>query len=132
MNCATHRRGSNHLLPLNPDEYRWPPKRLQTQVAKIRIERQNSKVGDHHFTRAHLQFKLSDSLHTGLARHKLVEPAKCSRKAVRSSHIRKIITNRTCKFPKLDRRLRIVRAYGKDDRQSAIVASAQNRPVIDW
>ena len=52
MNCATHRRGSDHLLPLDPDEYRWPPKRFQTQVAKIRLERQNSKVGDHHFTRA--------------------------------------------------------------------------------
>jgi hypothetical protein len=24
MNCATHRRGSDHLLPLDPDEYRWP------------------------------------------------------------------------------------------------------------
>jgi hypothetical protein len=60
MNCATHRRGSDHLLPLDPDEYRWPPQRFQSQVAKIRLERQNSKIGDHHFTRAHLQFELSE------------------------------------------------------------------------
>ena len=47
MNCATHRRGSDHLLPLDPDEYRGPPQRFQSQIAKIRVERQNSKVGDH-------------------------------------------------------------------------------------
>src|ERR1700738_5340467 len=131
MKCAPPRRGSDHLLPLDPDEYRWPPQRFQTQVAKIRLERQNSKVGDHHFTRAHLQFELSDPLHTGLAGYKLVEPAEDRRQAARRSHVRKIITDRTCNLPKLDRRLRIVRAYGKDDRQGAIVASAQNRPVID-
>src|SRR6266478_3433810 len=131
MNCATHRRGSDHLLPLDPDEYRWPPQRFQTQVAKIHLERQNSKVGDHHFTRAHLQFELSDPVHTRLARYKLVKPAEDRPQAARRSHVRKIITDRTCNLPKLDRRLRIVRAYGKDDRQGAIVASAQNRPIID-
>src|SRR6266566_9753793 len=94
--------------------------------------RQNSKVGDHHFTRAHLQFELSDPLHTGLARYKLVKPAEDRRQAARRSHVRKIITDRTCNLPKLDRRLWIVRAYGKDDRQGAIVASAQNHPVVDW
>jgi hypothetical protein len=83
MNRATHRRGSDHLLPLDPDEYRWPPQRFQSQVAKIRVERQNSKVGDHHFTRAHLQFELSDPLHTGLARYKLVKPAEDRRQAAR-------------------------------------------------
>src|ERR1700747_338624 len=119
---ATHRRGSNHLLPLDPDEYGWPPQRFQTQVAKIRLERQNSKIGDHHFTRARLQFELSDPLHTGLARYKLVKPAEDRRQTARRSHVRKIITDRTCNLPKLDRRLRIVRAYGKDDRQGAIVA----------
>src|SRR6266404_304282 len=91
MNCATHRRGPDHLLPLDPDEYRGPPKRFQTQVAKIRLERQNSKVGDHHFTRAHLQFELSDPLHTRLARYKLVKPAEDRRQAARRSHVRKII-----------------------------------------
>src|SRR4029077_11840666 len=131
MNCATHRRGSDHLLSLDPDEYRWPPQRFQTQVAKIRLERQNSKVGDHHFTRAHLQFEPSDPPHTGLAGYELVEPAQARRHAARRSHVRKIVMDRTCSLPKLDSRLRIVRAYGKDDRQSAIVASAQNRPVID-
>src|SRR6202048_766107 len=130
MNCATHRRGSDHLLPLDPDEYRWPPQRFQTQGAKISLERQNSKVRDHHFTRAHLQFELGDPLHTGLARYKLVKPAEDRRQAAWRSHVRKIITDRTCNLPKLDRRVRIVRAYGKDDRQGAIVASAQNRPVI--
>src|SRR6266853_1806091 len=131
MNCATHRRGSDHLLPLDPDEYRWPPKRFQTQVAKIRLERQNSKVGDHHFTRAHLQFELSDPLHTGLARYKLVKPVEDRRQAARRSHVREIITDRTCNLPKLERRPWIVRSDGEDDRQGAIVASAQNRPVID-
>jgi|GEM_PF-4293978 hypothetical protein len=75
MNCAMHRRGSDHLLPLDPDEYRWPPQRFQTQLAKLRLERQSSKVGDHHFTGAHLQFELSDPLQTRLARYKLVNPA---------------------------------------------------------
>src|SRR5258708_31299345 len=83
MNCATHRRGSDHLLPFDPDEYRWPPQRFQTQVSEIGLERQDSKVGDHHFTRAHLQFELSDPLHTGLARYKLFKPAEDRRQAAR-------------------------------------------------
>src|SRR5882757_9916274 len=131
VNCATHRRGSDHLLPLDPDEYRWPPQRFQTQLANIRLEWQNSKVGDHHFTRAHLQFELSDPLHTGLARYKLLKPTEDRRQAARRSHVGEIITDRTCNLPELDRRLRMVRGYRKDDRQGAIVASAQNRPVID-
>src|ERR1700694_896107 len=113
MNCAEHRRGSDHLLPLDPDEHRWPPQRLQTQVTKIRLERQNSKVGDHHFTRAHLQFELSDPLHTWLARYKLVKPAEDRRQDFPCSPVRKIIPDRSRNLPKLDRRLRIVRAYGK-------------------
>src|SRR5882762_7080362 len=75
MNCAAYGRGSDHLLSLNPYEYRWSPKRFQTEVAKIRLDRQNAKVRDHHFTSAHLQFELSDSLDTGLARYKLVKSA---------------------------------------------------------
>src|SRR4029077_475763 len=110
MNCATHRRGSDHLLSLDPDEYRWPPQRFQTQVAKIRLERQNSKVGDHHFTRAHPQFEPSDPLHTGLAGYKLVKPAQDRRQAARRSYVREIMTDGTCNLPELDRRLRIVRA----------------------
>jgi hypothetical protein len=74
MNCATHRRGSDHLLPLDPDEYRWPPQRFQSQVAKIRVERQNSKVGDHHFTRAHLQFELTSTAQFGSERNSLILP----------------------------------------------------------
>src|SRR5882757_4062595 len=131
MNCAAYGRGSDHLLSLNPYEYRWSPKRFQTEVAKIRLDRQNAKVRDHHFTRAHLQFELSDSLHTGLARYKLVKSAEDRRQTAPRSHVRKIITDRTCNLPKLVRRLRIVRAYGKNDRQGAIVASAQDCPVVD-
>src|SRR5260370_12903915 len=122
MNRATHSRGSDHLLPLDPDENRWPPQRFQSQTAKIRLERQNTKIGDHHFTRADLQFELSDPLHTRLARYKLVKPAEDRRHAALRSRIRKIVTDRTCNIPKLDRRLRVVRAYGKDDLQGAIVA----------
>jgi hypothetical protein len=43
---------------------------------------------------------LSDSLHTGLARYKLVKPAEDLRQAARRSHVCKIITDRTCNLPK--------------------------------
>src|SRR5260370_9372290 len=74
MNCATHRRSSDHLLPLDPDEYRWPPHRFQTQVAKIRLQRQNSNVGDHHSPRPHLHFELSVPPPTVLPRDNLLKP----------------------------------------------------------
>src|SRR5712671_8023515 len=75
VNCATYRRGSDHLLPFDPHKYRWPPERLQTQIPKIRLERQNAEVGNHHFARAHLQYELSDPMNAGLTRYKLVKPA---------------------------------------------------------
>src|ERR1700730_5769001 len=37
MNCATHRRSSDHLLPLDPDEYRWPPQRFPKSVRYLRV-----------------------------------------------------------------------------------------------
>jgi len=89
MNCATQRRGSDHLLPLDPYEYRWSPKRLQTQAPKSNSKGKTPRLEDHHFTRAHLQFEPSDPLHPGLARYKLIKPAEDRRQAARRSHVRR-------------------------------------------